>query len=76
MGVLQIVRIFIIPMQASNAVVVLNEAERAVMETPQFIRVVVFLVTSSVFCIAAGVIGIIKSSILKAYTAELNLQSK
>lgn len=46
-GILQAVRIFILPMQAHTAVIKLGSAERVVMETPQFIRCVVYLAASS-----------------------------
>lgn len=71
LGVGQIIRIFILPTQARNATVLLSDAEQAVMETPQFTRICVYLITSAVLCFIAAVINIHKSSTLTRYQAEL-----
>ncbi len=71
MGVLQIVRIFILPMQAHAATVNINQQETIVMQTTQFIRVIVYLVASAVCCLVAGLVGIQKSRALSAYMAVL-----
>ena len=70
-GVLQIVRIFILPMRAHTAAVTINQQEVIVMETAQFLRVVVYLVVSAVCCLVAGVVGIQKSRALAAHMAVL-----
>ena len=69
-GLLQIVRIFILPMRAHTATVTINQQETIVMQTAQFIRV--NLCASSVCCIVAGIVGIQKSRTLSAYMATLS----
>ena len=63
LGVGQIIRIFILPMDAKNS-------------TAQFTWVCVLLIVSAVLCFAAGVIGIIKTSTLVKYQAELEKEAK
>ena len=70
-GLLQIARIFILPTDAHSATVVVSGAETAVMGDGQFTRVIVYLTVSAAFCIAAGLIGIIRNRMLAAYTKEL-----
>ena len=70
-GALQILRIFILPMQAHTAVATINQQETIVMQSAQFIRVVVYLVASAVCCLIAGVVGIQKSRALAAHMATL-----
>ncbi len=70
-GILQIVRIFILPMLAHTAVVSINQQEVIVMQTAQFLRVVVYLSASAVCCLVAGVVGIQKSRALAAHMATL-----
>ena len=55
LGAGQIVRIFILPMQAHAATVKLSGVEQTVMQDGQFIRVIVYLVASAVCCVAAGI---------------------
>ncbi len=71
LGVGQIVRIFILPRAAKNTTISLDGVEQAVMESAQFTRVCVFLLTSAVLCVIAAVINIMKSSTLTKYQAEL-----
>ena len=70
-GALQILRIFILPMQAHAAMVKVNKQEVLVMQTAQFVRVVVYLVASSVCCLMAGIVGIQRSRTLAAHMATL-----
>ncbi len=70
-GALQILRIFILPMQAHTATIKVNKQEVLVMQTAQFIRVVVYLAASSACCLVAGVVGIRKSRALAAHMATL-----
>jgi len=70
-GVLQILRIFLLPLRAHAAVVTINQQETVVMQTAQFIRVVVYLSASAVCCLVAGVAGIQKSRVLAAHMATL-----
>ena len=70
-GILQIVRIFILPMRAHTAVVSINQQEVIVMQTAQFLRVVVYLSASAVCCLVAGAVGIQKSRALSSHMAAL-----
>ena len=72
LGVLQIVRIFIIPMQARAAVVTVGEVSTQVMGGGQFTRVVLYLVISAVCCLVSAVVGIQRSRALNEHVASLN----
>ena len=70
LAALQIGRIFIYPLGAHTTV--LSEADgvkKMVMETPQFIRCLIYLSGSAVCLIVAGVFGIIKTLQLKQHKA-------
>ena len=69
-GAGQIVRIFILPMQAYKATVTISKVTQQVMQTPQFIWTVACLALSGVCCIAAGAAGVARSRRLAAYKAE------
>ena len=71
LGVMQFVRIFIIPLRAFKAVVTISKAEVAVMGAPQFVRCIIFLSISGICLIAGAVVGIIRSRTLEAYKATL-----
>lgn len=70
-GALQIVRIFGIPMNAFNTMITIAGEERRVMSEYQFIRTLVYLISSSALLIAAGVIGIIRTKILENYKRQI-----
>ena len=72
-GAMQVVRIFGIPMKAHNTIVSLNQVETLVMDDRQFVVVITFLLVSAGFCIAAGVVGLIKSLTLANYKKETGL---
>ena len=72
-GLLQIGRIFYIPMTAHNTVISLAGVETIVMDNSQFNYVVICLALSAVFCIAAGVIGYIKACMLESYKKEFGI---
>ena len=74
-GVLQIARIFILPVRAHAAVVTINQQETVVMQNAQFIRVIIYLAASAVCCLVAGVVGIRKSRALSAHMAALEQQA-
>lgn len=76
MGIIQFIRIFIIPMQAHNATVVIANVERQVMYDSQFIRCVLYLVISGVCCVCGALIGIVRSRKLKAYVATLGEEKR
>ena len=71
-GILQILRIFILPMRAHAATVTINQQETVVMQAAQFIRVIVYLCISAACCLVAGVVGIQKSRALAQHMATLN----
>ncbi len=70
-GAMQIVRIFYIPMKAHEALVLVGKEMVNAMGNAQFIRVIIYLSLSAAACIAAGVVGIVKTVILENYTEEL-----
>ena len=59
-------------MQALNAEVTISKVTYPIMEMPQFTYVVICLSLSAVCCLIAGIIGIIRSRTLNAYTASLS----
>ncbi len=67
LGIGQIVRIFILPMHAHQAVV----GGQQVMGDAQFIRMVIYLVASAVCLFAGAVINLNKSRALSAHLASL-----
>ncbi|MDD7008148.1 MAG: hypothetical protein SOZ46_04975 [Bullifex sp.] len=71
LGIIQFVRIFIIPWRASHAVVTIANEAVVVMGSAQFLRCTLFLVISGICCIVAAVVGIQRSRTLKAYVATL-----
>ena len=74
-GIGQIVRIFILPMQAYKASVTISKVTYPVMETPQLTWVIICLCLSALCCFAAGAVGVYRSRILAAYNATLNEKS-
>ncbi|MGN1341120.1 MAG: hypothetical protein ACI4WS_12580 [Oscillospiraceae bacterium] len=75
LGAIQIARIFILPMNAKNTMIAINNVEEPVMGNEQFMWVCVFLILSAVFCIASGIIALIKTTTLESYQAELAKKS-
>ena len=67
LGIVQFVRIFILPMDAHSTV--LNNAP--VMGDGQFIRVVIYLAASAVCLFASAIVNLKKSRALAKYTASL-----
>lgn len=72
LGIGQIIRIFILPMDAINTTVTLSGEEEVVMGGGQFTRICVYLISSAALCIIAGIIAFIKTRTLTAYQAELD----
>ena len=70
-GVLQVVRVFILPAQASATEITIAGATFKVMENAQHIRVVLYLLLSAAGCVAGGVIGIIRCNQLSAHLAAI-----
>lgn len=71
-GAGQIVRIFILPLQAYKATVTISRVTYPVMETNQLIWVIIFLAASALCCFAAGAVGVYRSRTLAAYNASLD----
>ena len=72
LGVGQIIRIFILPRMAHNAVVKVSNAETLVMGNAQFIRCIVYLLVSAGCLIAAAYINQSKSKALADYEQALS----
>ena len=75
LGIIQIVRIFILPMQAHNTEVTVAGVTTKVMETGQFVTVIIYLVLSAAACFGAAYVGIKKSNELEAHMASLKLKT-
>lgn len=73
LGILQIVRIFVLPMQALNTEVTIAGNTSTVMDMAQFVRVTIYLLVSSICCFASAVIGIKRSRELNEHLASLGL---
>lgn len=71
LGVIQIARIFILPMGALEATINIKKEAVQVMGNAQFIYVVACLCISSVCCFASAVINLIKSRQLEKHIASL-----
>jgi len=70
-GILQIVRIFVLPMQAYNSTVVIMGEEVQVMQTAQFVNIIIFLAVSAICCIASAVISFCRNCALASHMASL-----
>ena len=75
LGILQAARIFILPMQAHQAVIKLGSVETTVMQTPQFIRCIVYLAGSAACLVAAAVINQRKSAALARHTGAIGKEA-
>ena len=73
-GVIQIVRIFIIPMKAHGATVSLNGESVLVMQNGQFTRVLVYLIVSAACLIGSAVVNFIRCNELEAHLKTLENQ--
>ena len=73
-GVMQVVRIFAIPMGAHAATIEINGVETAVMQDFQFMRCAIYLVVSAVCLIASAVVNIIRCNTLEAHNKYLESQ--
>ena len=72
-GAMQLVRIVDIPMKAHAYQFSLDGKLTYAMDDNQFMLVIGYLVVSAAFCIAAGIIGIVKHIKLENYKAETGL---
>lgn len=75
LGVIQIVRIFIIPMRAHSATVSIGGVETVVMGDRQFMTLVIFMVASAVCLIASAVVNFFKCTALEAHMKTLTEES-
>lgn len=64
LGILQVARIFILPLQAHQAVIKIGSEETVVMQNAQFVRCVLYLAGSAACLICAGLINRRKSAAL------------
>ncbi len=71
LGVLQVARIFILPLQAHTATVTVGGVETVVMGNAQFIRVVIYLAGSAACLIAAALINYRKAAELGRHLKAL-----
>ena len=76
LGAGQIIRIFILPLQAKNAAVPVNGVDQPALGDGQFIYVLVCLVASAALCVIAGAVNFIKSRTLESYQAEIDKKAK
>lgn len=76
LGIAQLVRIFILPLDAKNTEINLGETVETVMQDAQFTRICIYLIASAALCIIAGVTAFIKTRTLTSYQAELDKKAK
>ena len=76
LGAMQIVRIFYIPLNAYRATITLAGETVRVMTDGQFITIVVFLVASAIAAISAGIVGILKTGMLRSHERRLAKENK
>ena len=73
MGIMQFVRFMGIPAKAHAALVIVDGVEQLVMNDNQYTYVTVMLTISAIACMAAGIIGIVKTNTLEKYVKENGL---
>lgn len=71
-GILQLIRIFIIPMRSHGAVAVIGGVETEVMGDGQFMRLVVYLVVSAACLLASAAVNYSKCRTLEAHMKTLD----
>lgn len=71
LGIIQIARIFILPVQAHAATVTVGGAELKAMGDGQFIRVTAYLAASAACLFASAAVNLVKSRALRAHIAGL-----
>ena len=74
LGIIQIARIFILPLRAHATTVTISGAQLLAMGDGQFARVVVYLVASAACLFAAAAVNLVKSRALKAHISSLEGQ--
>lgn len=73
-GLMQFVRIFIIPARAHSATILIGEQEVVVMQNGQFMYVTVCLVLSGICLIASAAVNFIKCRELSEHLESLGIQ--
>lgn len=76
LGLGQVARIFIIPLQAKNTTLIINGAEAPAMGTAQFIRLCAYLVVSAALLVIAALVNITKSQMLAHRYQEIERMEK
>ena len=74
-GVMQVVRIFAIPMSAHSATITVDGAEVAVMQDFPFMRCAVYLAISAACLIISAVVNIMRCNTLEAHNKYLESQN-
>ena len=74
LGIIQIARIFILPVPAHATTLTVGGAELLAMSDGQFVRVIVYLAGSAACLFAAAAVNLVKSRALKAHIASLEGQ--
>lgn len=74
-GILQIVRIFIIPMRAHSASTIVDGASVAVMQDGQFYRVTVYLILSAACLLASAAVNLVRCRELTEHLKTLDAQA-
>ena len=75
LAVIQIVRIFILPLEAHTTLVTINGVEGLAMPDAQFVRCVIYLVVSAACCVISSLVNLYKCKELAAHNAELAAQA-
>ena len=75
LGALQIARIFILPMQAHQAMIKIGSEEVAVMQNAQFIRCIIYLAGSAACLIAAALINQRKADALAKHIGTIGKEA-
>lgn len=76
LGALQIVRIFYIPLNAYRATITIAGETVRVMSDKEFVTIVIFLCISSVAAIVSGIVGIVKTTMLRSHERRLAKENK
>ncbi|MCD7752039.1 MAG: hypothetical protein LUI10_09935 [Lachnospiraceae bacterium] len=71
MGIIQVIRIFIVPMQAHNTVVTVSSVDTPALGNAKFTWMVIFLILSAVCLVASAVINYSKCRTLGNYLKSL-----
>ena len=75
LGILQIVRIFILPTSAHQAVIKIGSEETVVMQTAQYIRCIIYLAGSAACLITAALINQRKAAALARHTGMIGKEA-